>query len=153
GLKPRSFPSFAAAAKEAAISRLYGGIHYRAAVEMGADQGRCIGAYAVALHTWKGGMLTTLLRLSALGLAAALFARAAAAGDSPATPHFVEETQSAGVDSVYAGGWQYMVGGGVATFDCNGDGFPDMLLAGGESPAKFYRNTSSRGGALHFAVE
>src|SRR5262249_5414538 len=53
GLAPRSFQSFSAAAKEAAISRLYGGIHYRAAVEMGADQGRCIGAYAVALHTWK----------------------------------------------------------------------------------------------------
>jgi PAP2 superfamily protein len=53
GLKPRSFSSFWAAANEAAISRLYGGIHYRAAIEMGADQGRCIGAYAVALHTWR----------------------------------------------------------------------------------------------------
>src|SRR3954451_14908659 len=60
-------------------------------------------------------------------------------------PRFVEETESAGVDSVYAGGWQYMVGGGVATFDCNADGFPNMLLAGGEAPAKFYRNISSRG--------
>lgn len=53
GLKPRSFPSFWAAANEAAISRLYGGIHYRAAIEMGADQGRCIAAYAVALHTGR----------------------------------------------------------------------------------------------------
>ena len=53
GLKPRSFPSFSAAANEAAISRLYGGIHYRAAIEMGADQGRCIAAYTVALHTWR----------------------------------------------------------------------------------------------------
>lgn len=53
GLKPRSFPSFWAAANEAAISRLYGGIHYRAAIEMGADQGRCIAAYTVALHTWR----------------------------------------------------------------------------------------------------
>ena len=42
---------------------------------------------------------------------------------------------------------------GVATFDCNDDGFPDMLLAGGEAPAKFYRNTSTRGGALHFEAE
>ena len=40
------------------------------------------------------------------------------------------------------------VGGGVATFDCNGDGFPDMLLSGGENKAKFYRNQSTRGGAL-----
>jgi len=53
GLKPRSFPSFWAAANEAAISRLYGGIHYRAAIEMGADQGRCIAAYTVALRTWR----------------------------------------------------------------------------------------------------
>jgi hypothetical protein len=53
GLKPRSFASFWAAADEAAISRLYGGIHYRAAIEMGADQGRCVGAYAVALRTWR----------------------------------------------------------------------------------------------------
>jgi membrane-associated phospholipid phosphatase len=53
GLKPRSFPSFRAAADEAGLSRLYGGIHYRAAIEMGADQGRCIAVYAIALHTWR----------------------------------------------------------------------------------------------------
>jgi hypothetical protein len=53
GLTPRRFPSFWVAANEAGISRLYGGIHYRAAIEMGADQGRCVAAYAVALKTWK----------------------------------------------------------------------------------------------------
>jgi membrane-associated phospholipid phosphatase len=53
GLKPRSFPSFWAAALEAGISRVYGGIHYRAAVELGADQGKCIAAYTVALKTWR----------------------------------------------------------------------------------------------------
>ena len=68
-------------------------------------------------------------------------------------PSFVEETASSGINSIYAGEWQYMVGGGVATFDCNGDGFPDLLLAGGEAPAKFYRNVSTRGGALHFASQ
>jgi hypothetical protein len=51
------------------------------------------------------------------------------------------------------GDWEYMVGGGVATFDCNDDGFADMLLAGGTSPAKFYRNASTRGGALRFEAE
>jgi hypothetical protein len=51
GLKPRSFASFRAAADEAAISRLYGGIHFRAAIERGQEQGRCIGAYATALRT------------------------------------------------------------------------------------------------------
>ncbi|MFD0798885.1 vanadium-dependent haloperoxidase [Maribacter chungangensis] len=43
GLPVRSFTSFNAAADEAAISRMYGGIHYRAAVEVGVDQGRQVG--------------------------------------------------------------------------------------------------------------
>lgn len=49
GLAPRSFGSFAAFAEEAAISRLYGGIHYRAAIDRGLEQGRCVGAAAAAL--------------------------------------------------------------------------------------------------------
>ena len=43
GLPVRSFTSFNAAAEEAAISRLYGGIHYRRAVEQGQVQGRKVG--------------------------------------------------------------------------------------------------------------
>ena len=42
GEAPRHFTSFEAAATEAAISRLYGGIHYRSAIENGMRQGRCI---------------------------------------------------------------------------------------------------------------
>src|SRR5437763_1042974 len=48
GLPPRSFTSFKQAAAEAAISRLYGGIHYRAAVEAGASEGERVGAFVVA---------------------------------------------------------------------------------------------------------
>ena len=51
GLAARSFPSFAAAATEAASSRLYGGIHYRFGNEAGLVQGACVGAYAAALRT------------------------------------------------------------------------------------------------------
>lgn len=43
GLAARSFSSFSEMANEAAMSRLYGGIHYRAAIELGLEQGRCIG--------------------------------------------------------------------------------------------------------------
>ncbi len=51
GLAIRAFPDFWAAAEEAAISRLYGGIHFRAAIERGLEQGRCIGTHATALKT------------------------------------------------------------------------------------------------------
>ncbi|MFC3724297.1 vanadium-dependent haloperoxidase [Neoaquamicrobium sediminum] len=51
GLPPRHFESFREAAEEAAISRLYGGIHYRAAIERGLEQGYCIGAYTNGLVT------------------------------------------------------------------------------------------------------
>lgn len=51
GLPPRSFPSFAAAAEEAAISRLYGGIHFRAAIEQGLAQGACVAAAVNRLKT------------------------------------------------------------------------------------------------------
>ncbi|MBS9463996.1 vanadium-dependent haloperoxidase [Flagellimonas sp. 389] len=47
GLPIRSFTSFKQAANEAAISRMYGGIHYRAAVDVGVDQGRRLGKFVV----------------------------------------------------------------------------------------------------------
>lgn len=47
GLEARSFNSFYHAADEAAISRLYGGIHFRPAIENGSDQGKKLGKYIV----------------------------------------------------------------------------------------------------------
>jgi hypothetical protein len=47
GLPARSFTSFNAAAAEAAISRLYGGIHYRMAIEEGSIQGQRVGEHVV----------------------------------------------------------------------------------------------------------
>ena len=43
GIENRNFSSFYAAANEAAISRLYGGIHFREAIENGSEMGRKIG--------------------------------------------------------------------------------------------------------------
>ena len=68
-------------------------------------------------------------------------------------PTFAEETEPSGLSHTYKGDWEYMVGGGVAVFDCNGDYMPDMVLAGGESPAAFYRNDGKPKQALHFATE
>lgn len=47
GLPVRSFTSFKQAADEAAISRMYGGIHYRKAVDVGVKQGRDLGKFVV----------------------------------------------------------------------------------------------------------
>jgi len=47
GIPPRSFSSFEQAAAEARISRLYGGIHYRRAIDEGGVQGRLAGEHVV----------------------------------------------------------------------------------------------------------
>jgi enediyne biosynthesis protein E4 len=95
-------------------------------------------------------MLKTFLGLLLLSCSAT---SVCATDESPTIPKFVEETKSSGIRSTYKGEWEYMVGGGVATFDCNRDGFADMLLSGGSNKAKFYRNTSKQGGALKFKPE
>ena len=53
GLPVRSFNSFNGAAAEAAMSRLYGGIHYRAAIDEGLVQGKRIGNYVTNTLTMK----------------------------------------------------------------------------------------------------
>jgi len=45
GLPIRNFKSFYKASSEAAISRLYGGIHYRAAIDNGLKQGKALGHF------------------------------------------------------------------------------------------------------------
>jgi hypothetical protein len=50
GLAARSFTSFAAAADEAALSRFYGGIHFKSGIMRGLEQGRCIGAHALKIR-------------------------------------------------------------------------------------------------------
>jgi hypothetical protein len=91
----------------------------------------------------------------ALCLAAALAGSAtvAAAQESapPVAPGFVDETAGSSLATAYDGEWFFMVGGGVAAFDCNDDAYPDMLLPGGSGLSQLYVNTSARGGALTFA--
>ena len=53
-LFPGRTADFEAMRDEAAISRLYGGIHYRADIEAGKDHGRRIGGYTVAFATQDG---------------------------------------------------------------------------------------------------
>jgi hypothetical protein len=48
GLTSRSFKSFQEACEEAAVSRMYGGIHYRPAFELGLVEGRAVGTYILS---------------------------------------------------------------------------------------------------------
>lgn len=65
-------------------------------------------------------------------------------------PRYVEEATAAGIDHAYDGEWTYFVGGGVAAFDCDDDGRPELYLAGGAQPAALYRNESPPAGTLRF---
>jgi hypothetical protein len=47
GLGVRSYSSFIEASEEAAVSRLYGGIHYRRAIDEGVKQGDAVGKFLV----------------------------------------------------------------------------------------------------------
>lgn len=53
GRDPRIFKSFFEACHEACISRLYGGIHFRPAIEIGEVQGKKIGKYTIAKTKMK----------------------------------------------------------------------------------------------------
>ena len=66
-------------------------------------------------------------------------------------PVYEEQAIDAGLVHQYDGPWEYFVGGGVATFDCNQDRMPDVYIAGGVNPAALYINESETGGILKFA--
>ena len=65
-------------------------------------------------------------------------------------PVYVEQAEAAGITIQYGGPWEYFVGGGVATFDCNGDRFPDVFVAGGENESALFINNSQTGAELKF---
>lgn len=56
GLPVRSFNSFIEASEEAAISRLYGGIHYRPAIDYGVAQGEKVGNFILQELDMKAQM-------------------------------------------------------------------------------------------------
>lgn len=91
-----------------------------------------------------------MMRSPAL-LLAPFLALSAPLSAEPLVPLFTDETATSGIDTVFAGEWEYMVGGGVASFDCSGDGFPELFLSGGAGPSALYLNQSTQGGPLAFA--
>ena len=99
-------------------------------------------------------VLAGALGLQGLAWSPSLAADApAAAAPAPAIPRFVEETDTAGLQIRFEGQDEFMVGGGVATFDCDGDALPEVYITGGVNKAKFYRNKSARGGPIKLQEE
>ena len=94
--------------------------------------------------------LRSLSCASGLLLTALVYPAIAETSFSSDVPILNEEAASAGIDHSYTGGWEFFVGGGVASLDCNGDRLPDLVIAGGASPAGFYVNESATGEALAF---
>lgn len=65
-------------------------------------------------------------------------------------PFMVEQSDKAGISHAYNGPWEYFVGGGAASFDCNGDRMPDVFLSGGKDEAQLFINRTSPKGNLSF---
>ncbi len=54
----------------------------------------------------------------------------------------------------YLGGWEHFVGGGVSSFDCDEDGFYELYVAGGTSPAVLLKNqTAGSGETIEFTLK
>ena len=102
------------------------------------------------------GAIVATLAVLVIALGAVAWTRLAPAlgggGAALGPPHFVDERGRAGIATTYDGDSDYATGGGVAAFDCDGDGRPDLLVAGGANPSALYRNESPVGGALRFAA-
>jgi hypothetical protein len=99
------------------------------------------------------GSLARPAALAGLGLSVVLAAcsgGAASTAAAPEAPLFADDTAASGVRHTYDGDFEFFVGGGVAVFDCDDDGFADLYLAGGSGPAALFRNRSDVGGPLRF---
>src|SRR5258705_13432786 len=72
---------------------------------------------------------------------------------APSVPHFVDETDAAGIQSRFDGEWEYMVGGGVAAFDCDGSGLPSLFMAGRADPTQFFPDPGAGGGGLELGAQ
>jgi len=70
------------------------------------------------------------------------------------SPKFHDRAEELKINHTYSGGWEHFVGGGVAVFDCNKDGYPEIYLSGGSTNDKLLINTTpSADSTLSFRVQ
>ncbi len=88
-------------------------------------------------------------------LTAAVVAQTVSAKDTfhGDVPLYEEQARAAGLQHRYEGPWEYFVGGGVATFDCNHDRLPELFIAGGINDSGLYVNESKIAGELKFTLQ
>lgn len=96
-------------------------------------------------------IFSSLMALFAL-IFSSMATSSAGEGKYGAIPSMIEEAMSAGITHQYAGPWEFFVGGGAASFDCNGDRMPDLFIAGGAGQAQLYVNRSKPAKKLKFAA-
>ena len=102
---------------------------------------------------WLRPALMGLLGLAAIVAAVRLLGGGGSVTPTEALPppSLADVSATSGISHVYDGDFEFFVGGGVAVFDCDGNGRQDLYLAGGANPAALYQNRSEIGGRLIFA--
>ena len=103
-------------------------------------RGRCQVELILFLDRRKE-MLAFLLVGALAGVAS--LAETGAAPAPETIPRFVDATAVAGLDHMFrAEDPAFVVGGGVATLDCDQNGAPDLFFAGGDGEVSLFRNVS-----------
>ena len=96
------------------------------------------------------GVAATVIAIAVVGVVGAGILVRAGSAAAPSPPRFIEVAAEAGIDHTYDGDFDFFVGGGVAAFDCDGDGFSELFMAGGSEPSALYWNRSAVAGPLRF---